>query len=246
LERQRNGFTLIELLVVIAIIALLMGMLFPVFSRVKELVRMISCRSNLRQYGIASRMYLDSNEGRFPGPYVWLYTRAGTGSTPDEAIMNLEPDGTLWPYLKEKSVHMCRTFWIHARHMGRRNAQYSYSMNAYLGAPGHSTENHFGGVVLETQVRHPAKIFLFSEENVWLIPGLSDYVLNDNNLLVGPEGDPIDSFATYHNVSSSRLNEGSANLVFVDGHVDSIKAEEQKEGGNFRIAWPKLTPPEPD
>ncbi len=246
MERQRNGFTLIELLVVIAIIALLMGILFPVFSRVKEQARSLVCRSNLRQYGIAMRMYVDGNNGRFPGSYVWLYTQAGTGGTPDEAIMDLEPDGTLWPYLKIKDVHMCRTFWIHAKHMRRRNAQYSYSMNAYLGAPRHSAENHSGGVVLEQQVWHPAEIFLFSEENVWLVDGLSEYVLNDNNLLVGPEGDPIDCFATYHNVSSSHLNEGSANLLFVDGHVDSMTAKEQENGGNFRIAWPKRTPPEPD
>ena len=32
-------------------------------------------------------------------------------------------------------------------------------------------------------------------------------------------------------------------MVFVDGHVGSIKAAEQKDGGNFKYAWPRATPP---
>ena len=55
-ERHR-GFTLIELLVVIAIIAILASILFPVFSRAREKAREASCRSNLRQIGLAIQMY---------------------------------------------------------------------------------------------------------------------------------------------------------------------------------------------
>lgn len=242
----RKGFTLIELLVVIAIIAMLMAILAPALQRVKEQTRTIICRSNLRQYGIASRMYLDENDGRFPDPYTWLYTKAGTGGTPDENIMDLKPDGSLWPYLKDKDVHMCPTFRIYAKQTGRRNAQYSYTMNAYLGGWRGGDTNTSGGIVREIEVRHPAEIFCFSEENTWKIPGLSDFVINDNNLLVGPAGDPIDCFATYHNVSSVRRNEGSGNLLFVDSHVDIISAKQQEDGGNFKFAWPKRSPPEPD
>jgi len=53
----KRGFTLIELLVVIAIIALLMGILMPALSAVKEQAKEISCRANLRQYGIAHSIY---------------------------------------------------------------------------------------------------------------------------------------------------------------------------------------------
>ncbi|MGI6383885.1 MAG: DUF1559 domain-containing protein [bacterium] len=60
------GFTLIELLVVIAIIALLAGILFPVFSRARESARGAQCQSNLKQIGAASLMYAQDWDGVLP------------------------------------------------------------------------------------------------------------------------------------------------------------------------------------
>ena len=54
---MRRGFTLIELLVVIAIIAILAAILFPVFARAREKARQAACQSNLRQIGLALKMY---------------------------------------------------------------------------------------------------------------------------------------------------------------------------------------------
>jgi len=64
--RERRGFTLIELLVVIAIIALLMAILMPALQRAKKQARDIICKSNLKQYGLGARMYLDDCDGTFP------------------------------------------------------------------------------------------------------------------------------------------------------------------------------------
>ncbi len=60
LAAQRNeGFTLIELLVVIAIIAILAGILFPVFSQVREKARQSQCMSNLRNQALAFMQYMN-------------------------------------------------------------------------------------------------------------------------------------------------------------------------------------------
>lgn len=64
--RRRQGFTLVELLVVIAIVSLLAGLLLPALARSKGVARKSSCASNLRQQGLAWRMWLDDNGGKFP------------------------------------------------------------------------------------------------------------------------------------------------------------------------------------
>jgi prepilin-type N-terminal cleavage/methylation domain-containing protein/prepilin-type processing-associated H-X9-DG protein len=62
----RTAFSLIELLVVIALIALLAGLLLPAASQSKVKARNATCLNNLRQLGIATRLYADDNQERLP------------------------------------------------------------------------------------------------------------------------------------------------------------------------------------
>lgn len=91
---QQRGFTLIELLVVIAIIAILVAILFPVFSRAREKARATFCLSGARQIGMAVQMYAQDHDEILPR--IW------TGCNP--AVPNVCPTinwmDMLLPYVK--------------------------------------------------------------------------------------------------------------------------------------------------
>ncbi len=98
---KRKGFTLIELLVVIAIIAILAAMLLPVLAKAREAARRASCLSQVRQIGLAARMYADQNKNYLP--------RVSTGSEDPDAYEVLGGFGllTYTNYLDDARVLMC-------------------------------------------------------------------------------------------------------------------------------------------
>ena len=267
MSEHKRGFTLIELLVVIAIIAILMAILMPALQRVKEQAKEITCRANLRQYGLVQAMYLDDHDDRYP--YSWTslvanehpvggYERYCRWHDP-----RYPPDGPLWSYLKLKNVNLCPSFKVLAKSLGTEHPnhdssipvipQYSYSMNSWLGSksgdPGGSSRtdsNGRGGIHKRSEItRSKAEVFFFAEENMWGRTGNTN-VLNDNALC--PDG--RDWFGTFHSASSSDLNTGTINAVFVDAHVEEVKSalgpdgeDLGKEFGRFeKYGWPHRQP----
>ena len=62
-----RAFTLIEMIVVLAIIAILMSMVYPMFTSMSERAKATKDLSNLRQIGIATQTYLNDTDGVLPG-----------------------------------------------------------------------------------------------------------------------------------------------------------------------------------
>ena len=90
-----SAFTLIELLVVIAIIAILAAILFPVFARARENARRSSCQSNLKQIGLGVLQYTQDYDERF-------MTYRNTAA--DAPLFHWS---VIQPYLKSTQIYQC-------------------------------------------------------------------------------------------------------------------------------------------
>ncbi len=66
MTRCRRGFTLAELLVVIAVISILVAMLLPAVQAARSAAKGVVCASNLRQCGVALRLYANENGQQVP------------------------------------------------------------------------------------------------------------------------------------------------------------------------------------
>jgi len=137
----RRGFTLIELLVVIAIIAILAAILFPVFAKAREKARQASCQSNLKQIGIAFKMYVQDYDEQWPraDPIPGGNNSPGqTGSRGLDFGFSGWISNGLIPYTKNQQIYICPSInsdgfgdpWSNggdATHDGSR--QFSYAFN---------------------------------------------------------------------------------------------------------------------
>ena len=258
--RQKRGFTLIELLVVIAIIALLLSILAPALNLVKEKAKAIQCKSNLRGNGLAMKVYHNDYDSKYPNARYaivngdpltanqncdWHNADIDPGSNPDYA-------GALWPYLETLKSNACPVFKKFAKRLGHIGCpdtsipvvpMYSYSQNAFLG----KTATGVLGVSKETQVTNPGGTLLFTEETVWILPGLSSATLNDTKFLARHPADPAlgDSIATYHSTTMDKKDDGEGNTIFIDGHVEMVDPRDTVVSGtltfrnSYILSWPK-------
>src|SRR5580692_10687731 len=61
-----KGFTLVALLVIIAVLALLAAMLLPALAAAKKKAQRINCVNNLKQCGLAFRIWESDNGDQYP------------------------------------------------------------------------------------------------------------------------------------------------------------------------------------
>ena len=220
-NRLVAAFTLIELLVVIAIIAILAAMLLPALARAKESGRRIACTSNLRQLGLASRLYLDDNRGTYP-------VRSDVDRWPNKFYES---------YGKNVKLLVCPTDGAGGKtpQTGAvSNNVADFSPRSYLingwndwiadstGSKDFSQVSSFPNGLKENTIRYPSDTILLGEK----FTSAADYYMD---LLEGANGNDIDQVVEQSRhggrgaSATSGSGAGGSNYVFTDGSTRYLK-----------------------
>lgn len=212
---SKRAFTLIELLVVIAVIGILSALVLPALSRAKGKAKQTTCLNNLKQVGMAIRLYADDCADSLPvlsapNPYP-----NGVGAFYKQLVKGYL--GLTGPASSNETVFICPSDQI--IHIPAGHAFTSYTFNGYEVGP--KAIPRITGKKLSA-IKNPAKAVLVGEWPAFFGGSWHPFIDHDYQ-----DATDVLSFVDGH---------AGSNKIYWDGVSDSEPCNYEPPA-NYRYSW---------
>lgn len=225
IQRARQGFTLVELLVVIGIMAILIAILMPALSKVRNQAMSVQCASNMRQVYQICLMFANENKQHLPRPSIPGANEDASNPAVSKLCIWAVPPGSVWGkadtkvgvlanYIPGETARQ-QLIWCPGDNgestlgggdsmsgdpdSGGRNM--SYSFNSQTMDPNDARRGGNGGMLpgvrINTVARPAERIYIYEE----VAPNDSWCLMYDN---IGKENMEIGAMWRSHDVPSGR------------------------------------------
>ena len=220
---RRAAFTLLELMVVIAVIAILAGLLLPVFNKIGLMGQSTKTISNLRQIGVAIDLYEKDNNNFIPavntqqtdgGTFNWANLLDYYHYLNDGITKYVNGQRTDLPSLQTMYNPTTRLLYPKATNSGGYGLNGFTTLATYNAGDPNATPR-----MSLTTLKLPARTVLVADAN---------YQGNFNwGLLDSPDGQ----------LFPSTFCSGKAHYLFCDGHVEFIAALNPKATNSQPVGY---------
>jgi len=205
-----RAFTLIELIVVLAIIAILMSMIYPMYTSMSERAKATKDMSNLRQIGLATQLYMNDNGG------VLFSTTASWMSQ----LYNADPPPAPPKYLSSWGVFVSpfdRPISPRTSSPKNANSAVSYGINGTSGVVGMSADRISKPTVFIVFAPTQASGTAVSFQGIGNTTNQANLAASSNVKVVAATSTPGGTAVGGTHNSRSRIN-----AIFADWHVETM------------------------